>query len=149
MVVKKQKHPLITITHPNCDSHLIRADLTQISSQHTIVQAIEHKQEAHVHPDRWLLVEHVIQSKEGAHHDYVPYNAQSIAQLVDKVKVLVDETGSRSQYRFGHGLPHHKGSQCGEYHPQDDKAGEATLDADPQGNDPQADKGAGLEERTW
>jgi hypothetical protein len=88
--------------HPYMRCHLIRGNLSNISTQYPVVQPVEKEEQSNVHPRVRLCIKDDVQPKESCHHYNVTNNTQSIAQLVDEVEPLVyqSEKGKRNSRFF-------------------------------------------------
>lgn len=125
--------------------HLVRADFGHVSSQHPVIQSVKHKQQPDVHPHVRRLVEHKVQPEEGKHHDDVPDDPQSVAQLVDEVEPLVHEPRSGAGQRLPEGLSHYQGRDAAEYQPEKDEPPVLAAQAEHERDDPQGEQGHELE----
>lgn len=74
-------------------SHFVSTNLGNIPSQHAIIQSIEHKQQAHIHPRTGFSVKHQIQTEERRHHYDVADNTENVTKFVQEVKPFVDQSG--------------------------------------------------------
>lgn len=83
-------------THPNRCCHLVRADLGQVTSQHTKVRAVEDQQRSGIHPDGWQMAEQHVDAEKHAQNQRVADDAQHVCHFVDEIEPFVDEPGCDS-----------------------------------------------------
>ena len=74
--------------------HLLRANLSKVPRYDTVVERVEHAEEAGVHPGGGLHIEDQVEPKEGGHHGQVAKDANYIADFVYQQKPFINQSWS-------------------------------------------------------
>ena len=78
----------------NVCRHLLRANLSKVPRNDTVVERVEHAEEASVHPGGGLHIEDQVEPKEGGHHGQVAKDANYIADFVYQQKPFINQSWS-------------------------------------------------------